>query len=130
MKNCLGTEEGIAHQYLPNGRILISVGLDQAPCVIDAAEGQGGTATVDAEVGIAGHRADVHHLGLGRGDQLGEIGPVGDFVASRATTRTGGKTIHQGGLEFTVAIDQLTHRGVEVGGGIGIEAEPRDIRSG
>ena len=130
MENCLGAEERVAHQDLPDGRILISVGLDQTPGVIHAAEGQGGAAAVDAEVGITGHRTDVHHLGLWRGDQLREIGPVRDFVASRTTARAGGKSIHQGRLKFAVAIDELSHRRVEVGGGIGIEAEAGDIRSG
>ena len=118
--------DGIAGEDFPDGGVLIRVGLDQPSGVVDAAKGEGGAATVDAEIGITGHGAEIDQLGRLSGEDLGEVGPVGDFVGGFGEIG-GGHAVHQGGLELEIPVNELAHGGVEVGGGIGIPAEAGNV---
>ena len=131
MENGFGFEEGIAGKDFADGGVLVGVGFEEAARVVDAADGERGAATVDAEIGITRHTPDINDLGFFGGDEFSEVGPVGNFVAAGGATRAGGgDTVDEGGLEFEVAVDEFAHAGAEVGGGGGIEAEAWDIGGG
>ena len=119
----------VAGEDFADGGVLIRIGFDQAAGVVDAAEGEGGTAAINAEIGVAGHGPEIDHLGGLLRQNFGEVGPVGDFVGGLGEVG-GGHAIHQGGLELEVAVDELAHGGVEVRGGIGIPTEAGDVRAG
>ena len=119
----------VAGEDFADGGVLIRIGFDQAAGVVDAAEGEGGTAAINAEIGVAGHGPEIDHLGGLLRQNFGEVGPVRDFVGGLGEVG-GGHAIHQGGLELEVAVDELAHGGVEVRGGIGIPTEAGDVRAG
>ena len=92
MQNGLGFDR-IADEDFPDGRVLIRVGLDQPSGVVDAAKGQRGAAAVDTEIGVAGHGPEIDQLGGLLGEDLGEVGPVGDFVGGFREVG-GGHAVH------------------------------------
>jgi len=65
---------------------LVGIRFEEAARVVDAADGEGGTATVDAEIGITRHAPDINDFGFFWGDEFSEVGPVGDFVAAGGAT--------------------------------------------
>ncbi len=131
MEDGFGFEERITGKDFADGGVLVGVGFEEAARVVDAADGEGGAATVDAEIGITRHTPDINDLGFFGGDEFSEVGPVGNFVAAGGATRAGGgDSVDEGGLEFEVAVDEFAHAGAKVGGGGGIKAEARDIGGG
>ncbi len=86
MEDGFGFEEGIAGKDFADGGVLVGVGFEEAARVVDAADGEGGTATVDTKIGIARHAPDINDFGFFGGDEFSEVGPVGDFVATGAAT--------------------------------------------
>lgn len=86
MEDGFGFEEGITGKDFADGGVLVGVGFEEAARVVDAADGEGGTATVDAEIGITRHTPEINDLGFFGGDEFSEVGPVGDFVAAGAAT--------------------------------------------
>ena len=79
-------EEGITGEDFADGGVLVGVGFEEAARVVDAADGERGAATVDAEIGITRHAPDINDFGFFGGDEFSEVGPVGDFVAAGAAT--------------------------------------------
>ena len=131
MEDGFGLEEGIAGEDFADGGVLVGIRFEEAARVVDAADGEGGTATVNAKIRITRHTPYINDFGFFGGDEFSEVGPVGDFVAAGGATGTGGgDSIDEGGLEFEVAVDEFAHAGAEVGGGGGIEAEAWDIGGG
>jgi len=86
MEDGFGFEEGIAGEDFTDGGVLVGIGFEEAARVVDAADGERGAATVDAEIGITRHTPDINDLGFFGGDEFSEVGPVGDFVAAGAAT--------------------------------------------
>jgi len=86
MEDGFGFEERITGKDFADGGVLVGVGFEEAARVVDAADGEGGTATVDAEIGITCHTPDINDFRFFGGDEFSEVGPVGDFVAAGAGT--------------------------------------------
>ena len=86
MQDGFGFEEGIAGKDFADSGVLVGIRFEEAARVVDAADGEGGTATIDAEIGIARHTPDINDFGFFGGDEFSEVGPVGDFVAAGAAT--------------------------------------------
>ncbi len=86
MEDGFGFEEGITGEDFADGGVLVGVGFEEAARVVDAADGERGAATVDAEIGITRHTPDINDFGLFGGDEFSEVGPVGDFVAASGAT--------------------------------------------
>jgi len=86
MEDGFGFEEGIAGKDFADGGVLVGVGFEEAARVVDAADGEGGTATVNAKIGITRHTPDINDFGFFGGYEFSEVGPVGDFVATGAAT--------------------------------------------
>ena len=86
MQDGFGFKEGIAGKDFADSGVLVGVRFEEAARVVDAADGEGGTATIDAEIGIARHTPDINDFGFFGGDEFSEVGPVGDFVAAGAAT--------------------------------------------
>ena len=86
MEDGFGFEEGITGEDFADGGVLVGVGFEEAARVVDAADGEGGTATVDTEIGITRHTPDINDFGFFGGDEFSEVGPVGDFIAAGGAT--------------------------------------------
>ena len=125
MQDGLGFDR-IAHEDFPDGGVLIGIGFHQAPGVVDTAKSQGGAAAIDAKIRVTGHGAKIDQLGRLLGENLGVVGPVGDFIG-RFGEVGGGDAVHQRGLEFQVPIDELAHGGIEVRGGVRIPAQAGNV---
>ena len=82
VENGLGFEQRIAGEDFTDGGVWGGDGFEEATRVIDAADGEGGAATVDTEVGITGHGAEIDDFGFFGGDEFSEVGPEGNFVAA------------------------------------------------
>ena len=82
VENGLGFEQRIAGENFTDGGVLVGARFEEATRVIDAADGEGGAATVDTEVGITGHGAEIDDFGFFGGDEFSEVGPVRNFVAA------------------------------------------------